>query len=132
IMRVLIAETGGTLPDTLALRIPHSGRAATRERLRPLTNECQRVLTVAAVVGRDFELPILREVCGLPSDRVVRALGDAEAAGLVARIAEGLGQYSFAHGLIRETLYEDLEPAARLALHREVGEAVERLAGADV
>src|SRR5262249_37656759 len=42
------------------------------------------------------------------------------------------GRYRFAHALIRETLDEELSTTRRIRFHREVGEALERLWGADV
>jgi quinol monooxygenase YgiN len=40
--------------------------------------------------------------------------------------AERPGRFRFAHALIREALYEALDPSARPQLHRDVGRAIER------
>ena len=40
-----------------------------------------------------------------------------------------LGRYRFAHGLIRETLYDDLPAQDRVALHAAIGEALLALYG---
>src|SRR6185369_11431629 len=40
---------------------------------------------------------------------------------------DALGRFRFAHGLVRDTIYEELSPARRMRLHRQVGEALERL-----
>ena len=53
------------------------------------------------------------------------------AAACSSSATSALGAYSFSHGLIRETLYDDLGPQRRGPLHREVGLALEELYGAD-
>jgi predicted ATPase len=40
---------------------------------------------------------------------------------------QSLGYYSFAHALIRETLYEELPGRVRVRLHQQVGDALEHL-----
>ncbi len=39
--------------------------------------------------------------------------------------------YSFAHALVRETLYEEVSPAQRSALHEKIGLALEEMCGGD-
>ena len=131
-VRWLVANAGGRLPEHLALHIPGSIRGTVRERLRPLDAPVLRVLAAAAVAGRTFDLAEIRAVCGLDSATLIDGLGRAEAAGVVRRLPRVPGRYSFAHALIRETLYEDLSPGARAAWHRRLGEAIERLHAADL
>ena len=40
-----------------------------------------------------------------------------------------VGQYSFAHALIRETIYEQISLTRRAQLHRRIGEAIEGALG---
>ena len=49
----------------------------------------------------------------------------AVAAKLIHNHPDEPGRFRFAHALIRESLYEDLMPAERIRLHREVGQALE-------
>ncbi len=132
IVRLLMADGGGRLPEQFALRIPGSVRAAIRERLRPLPAPCLRALGAAAVMGRDFDLAVMREASGGGGESLLDALGQAEAAAVVVRQPGAPGRYSFAHALIRETLYEDLAPADRDAWHRRIGAAIERVHAADL
>jgi predicted ATPase len=60
------------------------------------------------------------------------ALARAASAGLVTRVPAERERHSFAHALVRETLYEDLSPAERRRLHGEVGRALEDLRKADL
>ena len=50
----------------------------------------------------------------------------------MAEAPAGVGRYRFAHALIRETLYEQVSGQDRARLHRQAGQALEALYGADV
>ena len=132
IVRLLLAEGGGRLPATLALRLPGSIRATIRERLRPLTADCLRTLEAAAVIGREFDLATLLATLDGDAAAVRESLADAETASVIVRRRGALPRYGFAHALIRETLYESLTSEARMDWHRRVGAAFERLHGADL
>src|SRR6266511_3548476 len=101
------------------------------ERLGRLSDSCRRVLEVAAVVGRDFELRVLQPACGLDADRLLELLEEAEAARVVGVVAGGLGRWRFAHALVREVLCEGLPAARRVRLPGRVGEALEDVYAAD-
>jgi DNA-binding CsgD family transcriptional regulator len=122
------AET--TAPG-LAVRLPEGVRAVVAERLGRLSDDCRRVLEIAAVVGRDFELRTLQPASGLDGDRLLELLEEAEAARVVAEVPGGLGHWRFAHVLVREVLYEGLPAARRIRLHGRVGEALEAVYVAD-
>jgi predicted ATPase len=49
---------------------------------------------------------------------------------VIVAVADTLDRYRFAHALMRETLYTGLPQSARVRLHRQVGEALERLTAA--
>jgi hypothetical protein len=132
IVRLLLAEGGGRLPTTVAVRLPGSIRATIHERLRPLTADCLRALDAAAVIGREFDLATLRATLGAEGATVLEALAAAEAASVVVRRRGPLPRYGFAHALTREALYEAMSSEARMGWHQRVGEALERLHAADL
>jgi tetratricopeptide (TPR) repeat protein len=111
--------------------IPGSVRALIQQRLAPLSADAVQVLSAAAIVGRDFDLSLVGAVCDLPVERVLGAVSDAVALGIVIEEAVALGRYRFSHSLMREVIYEALPIPVRVSLHRAVGEAIERLHGAD-
>jgi tetratricopeptide (TPR) repeat protein len=129
LVRMLDAEAMLERPDlaSLPIRIPAELRATIRQRLAPLNDDQRRLLEVAAVVGRDFDVGLLEVACELERDRVLEQLGAAISARLLDERLTALGRGRFAHALIRETLYEDLAPGQRSELHRRVGRALERL-----
>ena len=136
IVRLLAAEgTLESLDQTTTdpfLRMPAEVRALIRRRVANLAREAVAVLRVAAVIGREFDLYLLQRTSRLTPARFVDVLGDAVALGVIAELPATPRRYSFAHELVRETLYDDLPPARRLKLHREVGRLLERVYGEDL
>jgi len=133
VVRLLSAE--GRLDDAtkvVSVRIPDGVRETIRHRLDPLPDATRILLLTAAVIGRNFRLDTLQRVCDLEPFELDRALGEAVGTGVVVERSGALGGYSFSHGLIRETLYDDLGPQRRGQLHRAVGLALEELYAADI
>lgn len=110
--------------------VPQSVREVIWQRLDQLSAVCNQVLTIAAVAGREFRASVVERAGDLPPHQVLEALEEAEAAHVIAAVPDALGRYRFAHALIRETIYTDLPRSRRVRLHRQVGEALEALAGA--
>jgi tetratricopeptide (TPR) repeat protein len=97
-------------------------------RLSPVVNE---LLAGAAVVGREFDIPVLAAITGHEDDDIVTALEEALAARLIREVPARLGRYAFSHALIRTTLYEEISTNRRVRLHRAVARSLEGV-GADV
>ena len=95
------------------------------QRLSRLPRAVEELLTMAAVIGRHFDLALLCTVYRLDEDEVLSLLDRA----LGARIVEeaGFDEFRFAHALVRSTLYRPLQEARRVRLHRTVGEGLEVL-----
>lgn len=111
------------------LGVPGGVRDAISQRLALLSAETRQVLTVAAVVGRDFDARVVEHSAVLAGEDVLAALDEATAARVVSEALRAARRYSFCHALVRETLYEALPAGTRARLHHEVGEALERLHG---
>lgn len=127
-LRELLRSRPGAAPDALADgELPEEIREAIRRRLEPLDRDDRRLLAIAAVIGREFDLAPLAAASELPPDRLLARLGVAAAEGLVEEGTAALGRFRFSHALVRETLYEDLPPATRAEYHRLVGLALEAL-----
>ncbi|MBI4517982.1 MAG: AAA family ATPase [Deltaproteobacteria bacterium] len=117
------------------LGIPPGVRALIRQWRERVSSEAQRLLAVAAVIGREFELPALHRALATANEaganRVLAAIDEAVEVGLVSA-GRGIGRCSFSHALVHETFYEDLTTAERIALHRRVAEAIEAVYAADL
>jgi class 3 adenylate cyclase/tetratricopeptide (TPR) repeat protein len=114
------------------LGIPEGVKEVIGHRLSRLSDACNQVLGIAAVIGREFDLSVLEQVSELSGDRLLDVLEDAVTAAIIAEVPGVVGRYSFVHALIRETLYGELTTTRRVRLHRRIGEALERIAGANV
>ncbi len=142
IVRLLVADGRLERPEEVkswSVTIPQGVREVVGRRLDHLSEECNRALTVASVIGREFGLDALERVIlrqaqdeRLKGDRLLEALEEAVAARVVAEVSRAVGRYSFTHALIRETLYEELGTTRRVRLHRQIGEVLEELHGADL
>jgi DNA-binding CsgD family transcriptional regulator len=122
------AAKGSTV---LGSRLPEGVRAVVAERLSRLSGDCQRILEIASVAGRDFELRVLQPVSGLDAEQLLMLLEEAEAARLVGAVPGELSRWRFAHALVREVLYESLLAARRVRLHGLVADALEAVHSAE-
>jgi class 3 adenylate cyclase/tetratricopeptide (TPR) repeat protein len=123
------AEGRWVAEDSLdAMALPDSVREVIGARVLRLGPEAGRVLSVASVIGRDFDLDLLTRATKTSDDDLLDILDAAAAVALVREVAD-TGRYSFAHALIQHTLYEDLGHNRRARAHRQVAEALEVLCG---
>jgi class 3 adenylate cyclase len=109
-----------------ALGISEGVREVVGRRLSRLPPDSDEVLAAAAVVGREFDASLLVEVTGAGQEAVLDAIGQAEQARLLLAGSGRPGDFSFAHSLVRSTLYDRLPRAHRLRLHLRVGRALEQ------
>jgi tetratricopeptide (TPR) repeat protein len=109
--------------------LPASVRTVIGARVGRLGRDAERVLSLAAVVGRDFDVELLARATTLPDDALLDTLDAATAAALVRELTDLPGHYSFAHALIQHTLYEELGPTRQARAHRQVAEALEEVCG---
>ena len=123
--RLLAAE--GLDQQAERLPVPEGVREAIGRRLQRMSERCNEVLTLASVLGREFELDALERVSGLEQDELFAALEEAMTARLVGELPDGVSRLRFSHMLIRDAVYEELPATRRVRLHREIGEALEEL-----
>ncbi|MDP9238936.1 MAG: protein kinase [Chloroflexota bacterium] len=114
-------------PASLLTQIPEGLRDVIGKRLTRLSEECNRILSIAAVMGRDFSLDVLREVAGVPEEQLLSALEEAIGVSLLEERTEARDvRYRFTHAYFRQTLYGEMIAPRRLRLHNEVAKALER------
>jgi DNA-binding SARP family transcriptional activator len=132
IVRLLSVE-GVRAESTAELRLalPQSVRDVIARRLAHLSEECNRMLVLAAVLGREFALDALARLAGVPEDELLDVLDEAMAARVVSDVPGAPDRLRFAHVLIRDTLYEGLTAARRKRLHRLAVDALVALRGDD-
>ena len=125
-----LAEPG---EDTsLRLAISQGVRSVIGRRLGLLSDECQQLFTLASVLGTEFGLDALGLLSERTPEELLGLLEEGRAARLVSEVPGSPGRLRFSHGLVRETLYDDLPAVARLRLHRRVGEMLATLHAQDL
>ncbi len=132
LVRLFGAE--GRLEDPgTRIAVPDTVREVIDRRLRRLSSECRRVLTLASIVGREFGLVALERVADYTGiDKLLEVLDEAIEARVISEVPGALGRLRFAHALIRDTLYSDLPATQRVRLHRRVAAVLAELYAADL
>ena len=126
LVRLLRAESRLDAHGAREVAVPDGVQDVVRMRLGRLPEAVRSLLSVASVLGREFEVAALAAVTRDPVELVLEHLEVA----LESRIleeADDAGHFRFAHALVRETLYGALSRARRARVHAACGEALEPL-----
>jgi len=126
---LFVGETVRLLVVEGRIAIPPSVRDVISRRLAHLADECNRVLVLASVLGREFSLDALARLSEAGEDALLDTLDEALAARVLSDVPGAPSRLRFAHVLIRDTLYAELTTARRVRLHRLAAEALEDLYG---
>ena len=118
---------GGRAP----LSLPTSVREVITHRVARLGDPARQMLTLAAVIGREFDLDFLADVAELNETTVLDTIDAATAAALVRPTAGGAERYTFVHALIEHTLSDALRPLRRRRAHARIADALEARCGDD-
>ena len=117
---------GWRFDATRTVELPDTVEKVVLARIDRLPADRRSILDAAAVLGRQFALPVLESV--LPDADVQGALREFQR---MALVHEGprwpLAEYRFAHSLIQEAAYAGLLRRDRRELHRNAAEAIERV-----
>ena len=134
-----LSETGAIYQDSTGrwtaaedfnlLNLPDSVREVIRARVVRLGSDAERVLSLAAVIGRDFDFELLMRASELPEDDLLDILDAAGSVALIRELTNAPGRYMFSHALIQHTLYNDSGPTRRARAHRRIADALEDLLG---
>lgn len=133
----LLAERSdhGSIDDAAheGLAVPEGVRAVTRQRLRRLSALCNQVLTIASVVGREFDFNLVFELSDDSTEGAFsEAMEEAVQAHLVEELQSQPGRYHFSHSLIQQALAEELSATRRVRLHGRIAETLEGLYGEEL
>jgi predicted ATPase len=137
VVRLLVQE-GELSPEKLVertswtVRIPEGVREVIGRRLDRLSERCNQVLTLGSVIGREFTLDQLRLLVeDISEDRLLEVLEEGMAGRAIEELPRAVGRYQFTHGLIQETLSEELSATRRVRLHARIAQGLEALYGAE-
>jgi DNA-binding SARP family transcriptional activator len=133
-----LTETGavrgrvsGGRPGALGtMDVPEGVRDVVAGRVRRLAEPARRLLSVAAIVGADFDVELLAALSDLPESDLLDGLEQSRRARMIEET--GADHYRFAHALVRATLVEGSSATRRRRLHRRIGEVIEKYRPHDV
>jgi hypothetical protein len=94
-----------------------------------LSAETRRTLQLATVFTAGFGFAELAAMADLDEGPLLDCLEEALAGELIHAL--GTERYTFAHALVRQTLYEEMSSSRRARLHRRLAEVLERLYESD-
>ena len=106
--------------------VPESVRHAVGVRLSRLGDEANELLAAAAVLGLELDPRALAGTAALDPGAAEAALDEVLRARLL-RPAPVAGRFEFAHALVREAVYDELNVLRRARLHRRAAEALRAL-----
>lgn len=109
-----VFDRGVDIPLTL-----HGVLIGRLDRLGP----AKRVAQVASVIGREFDVGLLKRVIGLDEARLTRDLDDLINSGLMMASQNG-GPLKFKHALIRDAAYDSILRTTRRAIHSALAAAL--------
>jgi len=136
-----LAESGAVVQKTAGwvtsarldeVALPASVREVIGERVHRLGDEVRRVLSLAAVIGRDFDVDLLRRTAEMPESDLLDALEEATAAAVVTEVAGRPDRFRFCHALFQHALYEDLTVLRRARIHQQVAISLEERGGSEL
>ena len=110
------------------MEIPQSIRDTVDGRSSKLPEEYRDALTLAAIVGREFDFEVLAQASDLEGATLIDALEAAEDAQLIEEVRGSSGTtFSFVHALIPATLVDAVRTLRRQGLHQRIAEAIESI-----
>ena len=126
----IIVETMRSLDDGAAtetapsLPLPERVRQVIAGRLERLSSRGQQLAAVAAVIGREFEFPVLQIAAGLG----VRDAAEGVEELVRRRVLHGIGErLDFTHERVREVVHGRLLALQRKFLHGQLAKAIEEV-----
>ena len=113
--------------EALVSRTPEGLREIIGMRLSRLSDDCNHLLDIVSVIGREFNLAVLQRIAMISEDSFYSALKEAQSAGVIKEHSSvgAVVTYRFVHALFRQTIYEEILAPRRIRLHQQVAIALD-------
>ncbi|MGE5378699.1 MAG: AAA family ATPase [Bacteroidota bacterium] len=96
-------------------------QAVLAHRLDQLSQDTREMTALAATIGREFALGVLRQAGGISDEQLVRVIDELLGSYIIKEISADT--FDFTHDLLRQSSFSGLSMAHRRLLHRKVAEA---------
>jgi len=126
VQRDTLAQRGGYLVTTVSpadLRLPKEMTSAISDRIQAVSENCRRVLILAALYGDPISMEILEAVSGMDEEVLLDLLEEGIHHNLL--VSEGQELW-FTHSLIRHVFYHTPSAVRRQRLHQQIAQTLER------
>jgi DNA-binding SARP family transcriptional activator len=110
--------------------LPAKVQSVLETRLLQVSPPTRKLLGVAATIGREFSLALLREAGGCDEESMVRALDELWQRRIIRE--HGQDGYDFSHDKLREVAYWTMSSARRRLMHRQIAQALQILYAAEL
>jgi class 3 adenylate cyclase/tetratricopeptide (TPR) repeat protein len=130
--KVVVGQRGAfhLAKEVSSVRVPATVQAVVGARIDRLNPGDKRLLQIAAVIGREFSLPLLQAVVGTGEGDLDAGLARLQAAEFLYETSLFPEiEYTFKHVLTRDVAYNSMLLDRRRALHARILSAIERLSG---
>jgi len=114
------------------IAIPRSVKTTLRSRLGKFDQEAVSVLSIAAVIGSEFDFQVLREATQSQEDALLDRIEEAISSGLILEDKRRKGTLRFADNRIRELFLDDLSELRKTSHHLKIAEAIEKYYAKDL
>jgi DNA-binding CsgD family transcriptional regulator len=119
-------NTGWRVNPDVFTGVPDSIASSVRNRLSALGTAIASVIVSAAILGRQFDWPLLPKVSPVTESDVLAALKRAREVGLIEPVGTGSQSFKFRHSLTREAIIADLLPPDVASRSAAAAEAIEQ------
>ncbi|WP_239090596.1 ATP-binding protein [Asanoa iriomotensis] len=132
----IVARTGGNpffvrelsrqlAAEAVCTEVPATVQDVVRGRVAALADEAQSLLRIAALIGREFEIPLLAGSAGLDVATCLGLLERLEGLALIEPAPGNPYSYRFTHDLVRESVAGAVSPPHAARLHLRIGDVLE-------
>jgi hypothetical protein len=104
-----------------------SAMVSVRLKLKKLKPDTINMLTLAAVIGAEFDFTVLRESIQGNEDSILENLESTIAEGLITEVPDRKRRFMFTDNRLRELLLEDLIRMRKVRYHLKIAESMEKV-----
>ena len=109
-----------------ALSVTDAALDLIRQRIDEIDEDTRKILCIAAVIGRHFDLPLLQSVTAGDTNSLMVCLDKAIVLGIVFAAPDTTTTFAFSHDLVRSVLYNSFSPADKRHWHCRIAQTLEK------